>query len=63
MSKVNPIDMEYDEFLALMKVTAANLKLLREHQALMRRQFQAQEFDDLRGEVVDALDGWISSNC
>jgi hypothetical protein len=60
------IDMEFDEFRALLKQTAENLKKMNEAQKYMRWQFggsDLEEFAEFVTELEEARDGWVSSAC
>jgi hypothetical protein len=60
---MSDLDLDFEEFIKLMKITALNLKVLNSAQKEMRWQFgEPQEFLDFSAEL-DKAASWVSSNC
>lgn len=64
MSQDSNLDMDFDEFRALVEQTTQNLKRLAVAQKDLRWQIGDPEwFTNLVSEIEDARTGWIASNC
>lgn len=60
----NKIEMEWEEFIELMKQTTENLNKMTKTQAYMRWQFgEIEELNELIEAMNDATNSWIRSNC
>lgn len=64
ISNDSDYDMEFEDFVDLMKQTATNIKRMNAVQNYARYQMGENDaFDDLRSSMREAMDGWVSSNC
>ncbi len=62
--KINPLEMEFEDFIELMNETAKNLRALNVHAKSARYQFgDDSDFKSFKFQITEAMDGWVSSNC
>lgn len=60
---MNKINMEFEDFIILMKEVTKNLKKMNEAQTYMSWQFGEPEEYTSFAEEMSKADGWISSHC